>query len=761
MTRTRSVRAILGDPQTTVSHFTPLTRRLHGRKRNGVPCPCCKSGDVDPRTRSKHVQQEHDTQSPVILDEMMFDDGSSGSPDAFLVQETSAFQNPLAPIRKRQNSVGSLNSATEWGLEEEHEDYDSAGDSWNSEGEWDNNESERGSSEGEEDGSDVPNTSATFEDYSAPPLPLHSKGDKPPVTSNSWDHIVLWILRWQAQFKIPASAIDLLIKFLGVVFRQPVGNLDDFPSSLYMVRKSFGLDDLFVQYVACTACHKLYTSDKVVGHKENNLPAVLHCSHKEFPNNPGRLRKCGASLSEMIELTRGGTILRPRMVYPYAHVIEQLKRLYARPAWEASLRKWVNRKVDEGTYSDLYDGSVWRELPADIHQPQAEKFFCPEKADSNIGFVLNLDWFQPFEGTTHSTGVLYLVVANLPREERYRQENTLVVGILPGPKEASLHQLNHYLAPLVDELEKLWTGISIPTREHEAGRMVRGALIACTCDLPAARKIVGHASVRSCCHLCNIIPSRGSFGGMKDYKTWESKDPVEHRQEAVRWRQCKTVNARKEHVRQTHIRWSELLRLEYFDPVAFVPIDVMHCLYLGIASWLVKSLWIPEGKISRRNLEKIEETMQRTQVPQDIGRIPRKVAIGDEGFSGLTADQWRTFFTVFAAPTMWDLLPVHDCDILAYFVRACTILSSRILNDKQLREAQRCIFAVVKLIEHHYGEERITPNLHLSLHVTSCCRKYGPPCAFWCFAFERMNGTLGKYMVKIEFTQVYALYNKL
>jgi len=424
--------------------------------------------------RSKHVFLNHQQQDETILNEpMMFDDGNafgddnSASDAAFMMQETSmsAFQDPLQS-RKRQIRSEECNS--------ESDREDSEGEQDSSNDKRDDSENNGNGSEDEWDGNDILDTPEMFEDYSAPPL--HPTTDNPPVVPNSWNHVVLWILRWQTQFKIPASAIDVLIKFLNNVLgqSQSTGNLDDFPSSLYMARKLLGLENLFVEYVACTACHKLYARDKVVEHKENNLPAVMHCSHEEFPNNPGRPRKCGVPLSEKIELTCGGTILRPRMVFPYSPIIKQLKRLYARPGWEESMRKWVNREVGNGIYSDLYDGSVWRELPANCHCPQAEKFFCQERADSNLGFILNLDWFQPFEGTTHSTGVLYLVVANLPREERYRQENTLIVGILPGPKEASLHQLNHYLAPLVDELERLWAGVNLSTREYEAGRVVRG-----------------------------------------------------------------------------------------------------------------------------------------------------------------------------------------------------------------------------------------------------------------------------------------------
>jgi len=37
-----------------------------------------------------------------------------------------------------------------------------------------------------------------------------------------------------------------------------------------------------------------------------------------------------------------------------------------------------------------------------------------------------------------------MVVMNLPREERFKTENLIVVGIIPGPKEPKLH-INSFL----------------------------------------------------------------------------------------------------------------------------------------------------------------------------------------------------------------------------------------------------------------------------------------------------------------------------
>ena len=35
----------------------------------------------------------------------------------------------------------------------------------------------------------------------------------------------------------------------------------------------------------------------------------------------------------------------------------------------------------------------------------------------------------------YSTGVIYLTSLNLPRNERYKPENIILIGIIPGPKE--------------------------------------------------------------------------------------------------------------------------------------------------------------------------------------------------------------------------------------------------------------------------------------------------------------------------------------
>jgi len=116
------------------------------------------------------------------------------------------------------------------------------------------------------------------------------------------------------------------------------------------------------------------------------------------------------------------------------------------------------------------------------------------------------------------------------------------------------------------------------------------------------------------------------------------KDSAEHRKNALNWRKCRSDTERNKFVKRTGVRWSELLRLPYFDPIRFVTVDPMHCLFLGIAKWITKRIWIDEGILTEKDLQSIEKKMTEFRVLTDLGWTPGKIKCG-EGFSNFTADQ--------------------------------------------------------------------------------------------------------------------------
>ena len=108
------------------------------------------------------------------------------------------------------------------------------------------------------------------------------------------------------------------------------------------------------------------------------------------------------------------------------------------------------REIPDGLLCDIYDGAVWNSF---INYKGRPFFSEPH----HLGLMLNCDWFQPYNQTQYSVGVLYLTMLNVPRHLRFKPENVIITGIIPGPKEPSQHEMNSYLRPLVKELNMLWT----------------------------------------------------------------------------------------------------------------------------------------------------------------------------------------------------------------------------------------------------------------------------------------------------------------
>ena len=74
-----------------------------------------------------------------------------------------------------------------------------------------------------------------------------------------------------------------------------------------------------------------------------------------------------------------------------------------------------------------------------------------------------------------------------------------------------------------------------------------------------------------------------------------------------------------------------------------------------------------------------------------------------------TADEWKNFYFVSSAVVLYDLLEDEiDQQILACFVRACSIFVSKILTPYLLEEAHQLVIKLLRLIEEAYGKAKIS-----------------------------------------------------
>lgn len=396
-------------------------------------------------------------------------------------------------------------------------------------------------------------------------------------------------------------------------------------------------------------------------------------------------------------------------------------------------------------FCDIYDGSVWQEFVTVDGKP-----FLGESspAQLNLALQLNVDWFQPFKHTIYSVGAIYVTILNLPRHIRYKVVNTILVGIVPGPREPSLH-INSFLSPLVLELLQLWEGIQCNQLMGPHGSVqplsVRAALLSVVCDIPGLAKVagyLGHSARLGCAKCLKPFPT-AHFGEKPDFSgfnrdQWPKRDTPTHRRLANQYKTLPNRSQQKAFESEHGLRYSELLQLPYFDITRFCVVDPMHNLFEGSAHHFM-DLILEKGLLARNALAVVEQRIAAMKSPYDVGRLPLKVA---SKFAGFKADQWRNWTIVFSEIALQGLLPSPYYNCWQKYVRACKLLCAHAITRSDITTADRLLQEYCEEFQHIFGNESCTMNMHKHLHLTQCMFDYGPIYGFWCFPFERFNGQL-------------------
>ena len=193
---------------------------------------------------------------------------------------------------------------------------------------------------------------------------------------------------------------------------------------------------------------------------------------------------------------------------------------------------WRKRKVPNRFLSDVYDGKFWKT-------------------------------FQLFDGVAFScstynliVGVIYLVTLNLPRAIRYRIENIILVGIIPGPKGPPL-SLKFISGPMVEELQEFWYGKEV-NLEKGGSIFIRLTIAFIACDIPALRKVTGfighgaHLGCSRCLKYFDTVNGKLSYGGF-DRSSWNVRSNEQHRARCQELRLAKTKTQLHELEMKLHI----------------------------------------------------------------------------------------------------------------------------------------------------------------------------------------------------------------
>jgi hypothetical protein len=367
------------------------------------------------------------------------------------------------------------------------------------------------------------------------------------------------------------------------------GNVVEYmPRDPRVYEKVFDRDNEEQFFAVCPSCCSTYELNS------DGLPDILTCIYEENPSSA----KCNTQLCQTVCDT-----LYPILVFRYHKLNNWIRRLLTRPgtlgdveaAWDRA------RQPLPEVAKDFWDGKFVRTMVA----PDGQPLLAKRANETTLLFSMAIDWFNPYHnkiaGKIASTGVIFMTCLNLPLEDRYKDENIYIVGILPGKKQQT--SLDRILAPLVSDLLGYWnegvTFVGISSPQHVC--LIRCALVQLVCDLPAARKAAGFRSHNATfpCSLC--FSRRDQFEDLVLFQTPElQRSKEDHLRYARQYRENVSIlgkhGAEKELKENPHgVRWSALNDLPYWNPIICTVLDAMHLVLLGLCQFHWRKAWRCDG----------------------------------------------------------------------------------------------------------------------------------------------------------------------
>jgi hypothetical protein len=515
--------------------------------------------------------------------------------------------------------------------------------------------------------------------------------------------------------------------------------------------------------------------------------------------------------------------------FPYHSLLLGLYELINRPGIERQMtRHWRERQAvinKQNAMFDVFDGRMWRDyqtrwLPPEKYKwymdgdfdsekwlPNEQHFYSGEDAnvikegddatrwrevdlladEKMIGLGLHEDGISPNKKNQYSTGLLYIILLNLPRKARYRRENMILVGCIPKrlPKGevdtegfSSIQSiLNLLVADLLPLLDPRGYEFSSSFESPDKPIRYRAMLMLIICDMPASRDVGGfpYHNHKYFCNKCMEKLTNKRVNHPPNCQTQRTEST--HRKHA--WTYHEQANENKDVKKGLYFKdkygvvWCAFLLLPYYDPIRMIAIDAMHNIFLGMGKDFIYHLTthkcrklklkqkplknnkprVPKHTmvpvLTKKQMKQMDEFIKDIQAPSDLGRIPRK--IGSQ-FSNITADELKLFILYYSLP-LFRRLKVDNRVIGAWkpFVYACAILCQRSITADDAMKAQVMLQRFCSLITLEDEDKTfrgsslwmVKPNHHLgAYHLADMILDWGPVIAYWSFALERFNGEM-------------------
>ncbi|POW04695.1 hypothetical protein PSTT_10183 [Puccinia striiformis] len=613
---------------------------------------------------------------------------------------------------------------------------------------------------------------------------LSKKDAKKTYSTFELTNIIMYFISWlylicsvsQAQCRI---ARDILVYVVQVARQTEDG--DDFQQSVPLdvrtITKKLKLLPELENYICCPACFTLYFAEDTPEQCTYRRAATVPICDKELFKIHPRKPVAVDFTTHLYKRPKPASTVHPYLGYSVQSFESWISWFLGLNETEEEIGKWAD-KISSSPPEPIID----------ILQAPAWKSFSQNRFNNELRLVFSLyvDWFNPFgnkqAGRKASMGAVVLTCLNMPPWLRQTPKYAFMAAILPAPHEPNMTTISHLMAPIVDQLVKLDVGFKVNTHKFPQGRKVSVHLGVLIGDIVATHKVAGHASHSATqpCSWCDVKKDE-----IEKMRIGKMKNSRNVRMAASAWKELGTLTAKKAHVKKQGVRWSELNRLPYWDPVRSVSLGVMHNWLEGVLKHHWSERWgyhkkkykIQENEATddsdssqgstvqmdeeeietweTRMLKHIQVQVAEVVVPQGITRVP--LNLGEASHGKIKASEWHALFSIYLPLALTDLLVTNAEEEysktrpwltllnFAALVQCTNIITRKSVSKKDGETFQQAYEAYTYSSKTVFSNIRINPNHHYALHLPQQMNWWGPPMAIAEFSGERINGLLQSF----------------
>ena len=293
-------------------------------------------------------------------------------------------------------------------------------------------------------------------------------------------------------------------------------------------------------------------------------------------------------------------------------ILKQLDSFFSffKPGFFEKLNYATARQKENGSnYEELYDGSIYKSLPADF----------VNNNDTKITLTWNTDGVPLYKSSKVSIWSFFLIINELPPKLRVLKENIILAGLWFGSRDPLA---NLFMNSFVKDLKALYRGVEFKLRNFNLVR-IKGLVVSGTYDLCAKALFLNIQKFNATygCPNCTIKTRRVDH--VQRY-TYIDNITLRSTNESVRLgREAHYANAPI-----LGIKGPTTLNVLVYDYIRSTAIDQMHCVFQGITKKLMPFWFDSENRTHPSSLfafiHIVDSKIKNLRLPSFLPRIPRK-----------------------------------------------------------------------------------------------------------------------------------------